>query len=287
VTGRSDRLVGVPRALHILGLLAASLTCGCNLLLTDWKTSESAGAGGAAGGGGGAGGAAGGGGAGGGASAFCARKTHAFCESFDDKGFLADWDDDPQIDPATTLGLVKGVDVSAPSALRVALPALGVNKQKTATLKKTLPLTAPRAVVELDLDFATPAWNDQEQQHNVAFLNLFSDGDPANGVILFLGNNTLEVVPVNPGDSKFAPHALPTGAFTHVKLELDQASSTDTILLYVGDPPELLVSEDVTFASSPGDSVILTLGLQRFTSATDTTPAFEATYDNVTVDFVP
>ncbi len=270
----------MPRARHILGLVVASLTCGCNLLLTDWKTSESAGAGGAGAGG------AGGGGAGGGGLAFCARKKHAFCESFDESGYLTNWDGS-QIDLDTMLGLVKGVDVSAPSALRIALPKLKVNQQKTAILKKTLPLTAARAVIELDLDFATPAWNDQEEQHNVAFLNMFSNSDPANGVILFLGNNTLEVILANPSDGKLAPHALPTGAFTHVKLELDQASSTDTIALYVGDPPELLVSEGYTFASSPGDSVVLTLGLQRFSSATDTTPAFEATYDNVTVDFVP
>jgi hypothetical protein len=246
----------------IFGVAALSLAAGCNLLLTDWKTSD--------------------------AVRFCQPGAHAFCESFDDDGYTENWDA-PEVAPNATLRLVDDVHVSPPRALKIEMPEMLALKNVIAVLKKTIPMSAPRAVLEFDLLFATPAWESGEPQHNVAFVTLFSDSELPTGVLLFLARDSGEVAKANhPEDGMLTSKPLTTGTFQHVRLEVEQASTTNTIALYVGEPPgELLLSEPYTFDSVPGSAVVLSLGLQRFGHRDETTPPFDVTYDNVTVDFLP
>lgn len=222
-------------------------------------------------------------------AAFCTSRTSAaFCADFDSvKKFDENWSDQ-DIDPSSNLSIVDAKFASSPRSLRVAMPA---KTQGTfyALIGKKLNTSTRRSLrLELDLFVTEPMWSGTG---NVSFFSLGYYGPQLEvSQELFLNSDdtsalTTRVKREEPDSLEFTRNdvALPRDQWVHVKVETDFSTAGGFVRIWFNDQ-QVVNKVGTTYQSGAHDVAFLNIGFSRYNNGN--TPAFEAFYDNVLLDFL-
>lgn len=203
---------------------------------------------------------------------FCASGVHAFCDDFDEGGFLARWDG-PVIQPKGSLAASTLRSISAPAALLAATERLQTGDPETRALVSRRWGDVKAVRIECDVRVESPAF--AENDGNVSMLEVrISTAAGSRVFFVFVGIDytTLSL----PGAMVNGP-AFPTDTWQHARIELDPAG---TITATVGD--SRWKERFPALATGAMAETELRLGLTVFNRPT---PPFNVFYDNVTIDF--
>jgi hypothetical protein len=144
--------------------------------------------------------------------------------------------------------------------------------------KKLLPPTRPVSV-DVDVYLEPPSWSAGDADLTILEL-IFRYSSPRIGHFLYVGNGKLRLVSELPSGSveDTSTDQLPTGAWTHLRLEADPAETSGSVRLFMGSPPKLVLSRPGVAFGKTTDVVDLWLGLGRYSGRN---PAIDIRYDNL------